>query len=402
MIKLFHYIKNKNDENFYLNLTYLAIFFWAIAYSAFEYLVPIQLENSGYNFTMIGLLISTMSLFSLFTNFWYGHLQKSKTKRMLFFISSLLLMLSILFFTQNNTLILAFISMILYGFGFDLFDITAYTSLYDNSKENNRSTNLSLRDVFENIGIIFGVIISGLLIYAFPNFLLFCVIILFFVPIIITLRYKNHVSVSNTPLLKEFFSDLKLIGLSKGLFALILISLIAFWNGMFFAFEPLFIQNFKNQFINEVVLGGLLLAAYVLPVLLFEYSFGKIEDKIGRKKFVIVGLVLASLSLIWLSNVTTILSLFVSTFFISTGIMAISNPAINGIYEKFAVEHLGKEKDGDSASFFELFANIGYITGPLFGGFIISKIGFFNSFKIMGFVFMFFVLLSIFIIKDNN
>lgn len=400
MRRLIDYLGDKRRKNRQLNITYTGIFFWAISYSAFEYFVPIGLENNGYTYSMIGLLIALMSVFSIFTNFWFGYIQKSRTKRSLFTISLLLLTLSVILFSGNMFLPFAFLSMIIYGLGFDLFDITAYTSIYDNSKEKDRSVNISLRDVFENTGIIVGAVISGLLISLQPTLLNIVIIVSFFIAIIITSRYKNRVKKNRHKLFKELFTDIRKIGFSNGLFALVLIGMTAFWNGIFFAFEPLFAQQFSTPFIDEVILGGLLLGTYVLPIISFEYAFGKLEDRMGRKRFAVMGILIASLSLIWLSQVKDIVPLFISVFLISTGIMAITNPAINGIYERFAVKNLGKVNDGDSVGFFEIFSNLGYIFGPILGGLMISRIGFFASFRTLGIIFFCFFLLSALFLKE--
>lgn len=168
-----------------------------------------------------------------------------------------------------------------------------------------------------------------------------------------------------------------------------------FFDGMFFGFEPLFAQTLKNPYLDERIVGGLLLATYVAPIIFFEYLFGRFSDRFGKKSFIILGMVVASLSLFLLSSTESIFLVFVSIFFVSFGVFSISWSAITGLYEDEMKLTVGKRRDGESVGVMELFMNSGYVLGPLVGGFLTHFFMFRKTFLIVGFLFVLVVAVAV-------
>ena len=169
----------------------------------------------------------------------------------------------------------------------------------------------------------------------------------------------------------------------KGIITLLLVSFITLWDAFFFSFEPLFAQKFSGYFLSETIIGGLLLATYILPIITLEVPFGKFEDKVGREKFILIGFLLAGISIYGLSIFSNIYLIFVSVILASTGMFSIAIPAIEGIYESEMTRKFGIIENNNSVGILELFSNIGYFLGPLIGGYLLSIYGDFGqAFKI--------------------
>lgn len=410
MFRLIRFYRNyRKDKHYTLHVIYLLVILWAISYMCFEYFIPIFLESTLGNLALVGMFLSLPSIVGILLDVYFGHLQTKISIRILFFVALALFLcagVSILFGGQYIPFIL--LGMMFYGVGFDFFDITAYTGIFDNSTKKESSTNLAVRDVFECVGLMIGAVLAGFVLAESGKGLLYIFIGVVLVAIIlgmVLLRKKRiKLKVKDEP--HSFFQhlrlnmvilrdDLKVIFRTRmALMCLILIFMITFFDGMFFGFEPLFAQTLKNPYLDERIIGGLLLATYVAPIIFFEYLFGRFSDRFGKKLFIIIGLVVASLSLFLLGTTDSIFLVFVSIFFISFGVFSVSWSAITGLYEDEMKCCVGKRRDGESVGIMELFMNSGYVLGPLVGGFLTHFFMFQKTFIIIGVLFFVVILIS--------
>ncbi|MFH1211008.1 MAG: MFS transporter [archaeon] len=411
MIRLISFYRNyRKDKHYTLHVIYLLVLLWAISYMSFEYFIPVFLESTLGNLALVGMFLSLPSIVGILLDVYFGHLQTKRSIKLLFFAALTLFFcagVSILFGGQYIPFIL--LGMMFYGVGFDFFDITAYTGIFDNSTKRESSTNLAVRDVFECVGLMIGAVLAGFVLAESGNGLLYIFIGVVLVAIILSqvLLRKKRVKfrVKDEP--HSFFEhlrlnlvilrdDLKVIFRTRmALMCLILIFIITFFDGMFFGFEPLFAQTLKNPYLDERIVGGLLLATYVAPIIFFEYLFGRFSDRFGKKSFIILGMVVASLSLFLLSSTESIFLVFVSIFFVSFGVFSISWSAITGLYEDEMKLTVGKRRDGESVGVMELFMNSGYVLGPLVGGFLTHFFMFRKTFLIVGFLFVLVVAVAV-------
>jgi len=203
--------------------------------------------------------------------------------------------------------------------------------------------------------------------------------------------------------LKILRDDFRVIFRTRlALMCLILIFTITFFDGLFFGFEPLFAQTLSNPFVSEEVIGGLLLATYVMPIIFFEYLFGRYADRFGKKAFIIIGFVVAALSLLLLGTTKSIPLIFVSIFFVSFGVFSVAWSAITGLYEDVMKCCVGKRRDGESVGVMEVFMNSGYVLGPLASGFLTHFFMFQKTFLIISFLFLLIIVIGIFVFYSSG
>jgi MFS family permease len=413
MFRLINFYRKYNSGRHYtLHIVYLLIFLWAVSYVSFEYFIPVFLESKLGNLAYVGLMLSLPSIIGVFLDIYFGHLQTKASMKILFFSAlSLFFCAGVFILFGGEYVPFMILGMMFYGVGFDFFDITAYTSVFDNSTKKESSTNLAVRDVFECVGLMVGAVLAGYalsesgmgLLYLFIGIVVFTMVLS---QLLLRKRKKlfkggdgphsffDHLKL-NLNILRK---DLRVVYRNKLAFmCLVFIFIITFFDGMFFGFEPLFAQTLEGSFASKAVIGGLLLATYVAPIILFEYLFGRFSDRFGKKLFIILGMFVASISLFLLGSTDSIFLIFVSIFFISFGIFSVAWSAITGLYEDEMKLSVGKKRDGESVGVMEFFMNTGYVLGPLSGGFLAHFFMFRKTFLIIGFLFMIVLAIGIFV-----
>ncbi|RJQ18191.1 MFS transporter [Candidatus Woesearchaeota archaeon] len=401
IVRVYHHLKTKQKI---IRVICAATLLWAMAYACFEYFVPLFLEGKGYSISTIGLLLGIPSFIAIGLDVFIGYLQtKIKAKWLFLFSLTLLIAASLLIYLYGGMIGIIIFALVLYGLGFDFFDITNYSSVFRNSDETNSSSNISLRDTFEALGLVIGGIFVG---YAFSEnpgqTILITALFMFLSFLIILFLYKepwrnSEIKVKNKWL--SVITDFKKIRSKQMLFVLFVMVCITFWDGLFWGFESIFANKFVNPYINESVFAGMLMAIYLLPMVLFEHLFGIAEDRIGKKKFIYGGFLVLAIGITLIAISQNIFLLTFAVFLTSTGIFAITWPAILGWYEDKTALLLGRNNAGKAVGIIEFFENIGYLLGPIFGGLIVLKLGFQGTFFIMGGLFLVLAITSFFVLK---
>lgn len=409
MLKLIRFYKNyQHKKHPVINIICLITLFWAIAYSSFEYFIPLFLDNLNQNFIVIGLILSIPSIIAVLLDTSIGYSQiKFKRKHLLIFSLLIFILISLILNFSGNLVISIMIAMFLYGLAFDLFDITSYSTVFIHSSKKTSSSNLSLKEMFEAIGIIIGGVIIGLVFSKSPSGATFVFGISSFLGLLLVLRfYKEKQSAIKKSdkkhtifqLLKNFKSLLK----GKTLYLLILAMAITLWDGLFFGFESLFATKFHNPYINENIFAGILMALYVSPILFLEHIFGFFEDKIGKKNFIIIGLLIASLGIFLISLSSNIFLLSLSVMISSFGIFSVAWPAVSGLFEDKSTQMIGRGESGEAVGLLEIFENIGYIIGPILGGILINSLDFGLTFKTLAGLMLVLSIVSFIVLKKES
>jgi len=126
-------------------------------------------------------------------------------------------------------------------------------------------------------------------------------------------------------------------------------------------------------------LGGILLAIFSLPGIFMSYFAGKLADKVGKKKILLLGLILMGSSLIYFSTAQDFILVLFFAFLISVGIV-LAVPALNGLIADLAY----RCKKGAIAGVWDFFMDLGYFLGPILGGLIAEQFGLRTIFLVFG------------------
>ena len=408
MIRLIRFIR-KYKRNRHQRILQFSIFFflWAIAFSMFEYFAPLYLDSLHLDFFTIGVILSGCSFISFFIDPILGSLQRRFPSKMLLLAAIVLFFISIFIFIKSQSVIaLLFLATNIYGIAFDLFSITSYKKVFDNSIEDDRSTNISFLEALYSLGLLIGALVAGWTVsVSLKNspYLVLAVLSVLFI-LIISAKVDGKKSLNRLPIIRSYrdiFAELGGIGKS-GIFLVFTLIFIHLFDGFFFVFEPIFAQKFGGYFLNEFIIGGILLAIYTLPSIILEPAFGRLEDRLGRKRFVIIGLAISAASIYLLQSFDHLIISAIAIFFASLGLFAIALPAVEGMYESLTERKFGRNSTGYSVSIMELTLSTGFLLGPLLGGiFLSSPDGFDFAFKVFSFATIFMILMAM-IFLDND
>ena len=160
-------------------------------------------------------------------------------------------------------------------------------------------------------------------------------------------------------------------------------------------YTPLFLHNTIGFSFSEI---GILFAIMLLPFAIFEIPLGKIADKfIGEKEILIIGFLIAGLSTITISFVTSSSFVFwaILLFITRTGASAIEITT-----ESYFFKHVSGD-DVDTISLFRILRPLGYIIGPVLGAIALSFVDIRFVFIIPGFIFLLGII-SAYQIKDTK
>lgn len=162
---------------------------------------------------------------------------------------------------------------------------------------------------------------------------------------------------------------------------------------------PLFLQ---------IVLGvgpelrGMVLGLFALPFIMLQYPVGRWSDRIGRYKPLIFGSISCGIILSVMGFLGSFGLFVIIIAFIILGIG-------NGFTAPPAMALVGDTVEADDNAigigFFNLLGNIGIITGPLVGGFLVTHINFVGTFVVIGLIEFIslagIILLILFVFKEN-
>jgi len=145
---------------------YLTATIWISAYTLFAYSVVIFLHERLESELWVGLFLAIGSIIAIFMDIPFGYLQKIFKPRSLLISATILMMICVgIFLIARNPIIFILGAAILYGISHDLYDVTMISYILNNSIPAHYGENISQRSVAEALGIVFGLLFSGALLY---------------------------------------------------------------------------------------------------------------------------------------------------------------------------------------------------------------------------------------------
>ena len=177
-----------------------------------------------------------------------------------------------------------------------------------------------------------------------------------------------------------------------GILLLLISLLLTGWEQILLTFGPLFYGN--DVLGMNPGLGGILLACFSFLGIFLSCPAGKLADKFGKKKILILGLFIMGASLILFSISSNFIFIFSSAILISIG-WTFSFPAASGLI----IDLSYNEKKGEIAGIWDFFMDLGYVITPIIGGFVAEIFGIRSVFLGIG---LFLILVNIFIIFNKN
>jgi len=184
--------------------------------------------------------------------------------------------------------------------------------------------------------------------------------------------------VRNHHFIKEEMRNFRIFGF-EGILLLYLAFLLMMINYMVFILEPL-MYTIPGIDLN-IKTGGILLAVFSLPAILLSIPFGKVADRIGKRKILITGIMIEAAGLYLFASAWAFYDLVLYALISAIG-FALALPALDGLI----VDKTRHHKVGELIGLWGAFIDLGYITGPLLAGILASMYGIRDTFAIMALI----------------
>lgn len=376
------------------NTTFILIasVLWLIAYNGIEFVFPSYLESIGKSYATIGILISIIAFGGVLIDLPLGNACSRFSRKKLMILGlvvSIIAVASIFLFTKNIYLAIIFFVL---GMGYQTWVVPRDSYFASLSKSSNRSSMYGLNAETQYLGQSIGPILCGffLLYFGYNKSFIFYIVFALLAIIIVhfSIKKEKHSELSASGLMSsmkfssyvEGFKLLKKFGIF-GVSLLLTSFMIMLFEAVLWALQPLF---YGPDILNiPPHLGGLLLACFSIPGIILSYPAGKIADKYGRKKILILSLLLIGISLILFSQITNIYFIFLSAIIISIG-WVFALPALDGLI----VNTLNVSENVAIIGVWGLFVDMGFVIGPLYAGVMSQLFGIRNTFMSVGIIFL--------------
>lgn len=270
------------------------------------YILPPYFEEVVGNLLWVGIIISSFSVSSIFFDVVFGFVCDKLTRKLVLLLGLIMFAISLFLFSipSFTTFLLG---MIFLGISSASFNVSTISIVIDHSKKRHVGETTGFYEAMDSLGWAIGSIAGGIMLFFLPisTSLKLC-----FLFIVGSFFYAIHI-VNDEKLtkkqVKEFLKQLNLVKLFKQELKIFQHSSLGIWSLMAFMFafgffesaiwmiEPMFIAENNLNFI----MGGIVMSLMTLPQLVFFYLAGKMSDKVGVKKTVIMGIILLIISLIF-------------------------------------------------------------------------------------------------------
>lgn len=296
-------------------LTTLSLFS-SLGFAAAYAIWAIYLESFFHNPSYVGFLQSFFTIISVLSCFFIIPLLQKYRKAGLYLLGLLAYTVSYAIFAVFPNLYV----IIIFGTGLMFFAslrLAAFGILVrEKSKGKDVSKNEGMLYAFSNFAWMIGPIIAGFIsskygfskVFIFSSSVIFLASLLFIFFKIKDEKPKGKVSRNLFRIAVGFFKSRKLI------FNYIISAGVTFWWTFIYVYVPIFIIESE---LSEIVVG-FFLAGVTIPLIISEYSFGKLAGKIGFRKMFVVGyFIIAVFSLIcfFIGNIYFVLAMLVIASF---------------------------------------------------------------------------------------
>lgn len=357
-MKLKRNMKRSNLVNFFTG-----DFFLALSGILASFFLPFYLKEKGLGILEIGFLFTLGLAFGhLITSIFYSSiLKKTKLKSGLIF-SSIFGAISnfVLFFFPSSSGV--FISKLSEKIKNPVYRISSDIVMQHNSSKKEHRDTSSMNLITNTLGYVVGLVVSVLFIFWIGYKFSFLIFALFTLP---SFLFFNRIQ-DGSRLVKK---KTKLLKIPRKL-KLILFSEIIYWFALASSFALIVTFLIADRFEGSIVWLAILFGGLYLSIVFTTLFTKRFLNKFDLIKTSILGMILLMLSAILVIISTNLY--FVLGAFILEGIGAgIWVPSKTAIYWKF-VKKENREKVSGYLGGWRGFVNI---LGPLFGGFLVVKLG---------------------------
>lgn len=360
---------------YYLSLIgFFAIFSTTISKNP---VLPLYIKALGGTELIIGLISAFSPLAGILFSFPIGLLSDKIGRKKLLVISAFIFLISPLLYLFTNNPILLIPIRFFHGCATAILGPVA-SAIILSIYQNNKGEKLGLYSSSTLIGRTLAPLLGGFILSYFFNpgiaiisyKLVYIAAFLLAIPVFILtifLSLKENKSSSKIKI-NDFFIDLKYIFNNKKLFSTALIEMAIYFSyGALETYLPLYLIQFNIP----IYLIGLIFSIQILSIALSKPLFGKLADKIDKRKQILIGILILGISIGVLGFFQSITAAIIIGILFGLG-LSFSTIATS----TYTAEITKKNKLGASLGGLSSIMDIGQTIGPLLTGIIITYFSF--------------------------
>jgi len=374
-----------NSRKPIFHLAFIMIFFWSMFDGIATYIMPLVISEHGYSKTEMGIIIGSSSFAGAIFDLLVSRYLKNPHYRKLYLSVFILSFVFLILLYGGNILWVYLIAMGVWGIYWDLYHFANFDLVSRVVPEREHASSFGVMGIFHALGNLIAPIVAGLVIATVVDFRPFAIsglmLVLSFMVFLVFYFQSKNLKEEPFPVIRRKMHWMSEFGLWKEIFRqipylLILTFVIHITEAFFWTIGPLIAEN--GQF-GEF--GGVLLAAYVFPVLVTGWFVGRLSMKFGKKKTAVGSFFLGALVLMFFGMTSQPL-MMIGIVFLASCMIGLSLPALNGAYADYIVETKKYEKEIQGV--IDIFYNIGWMIGPALAGLTADLFGDRQAFSILG------------------
>lgn len=378
MLRLWPYLRNHRHQTSLYTFSLVALLY-TITDGIVTFYLPILAEEVLTSMALVGIVLASSSVWDIVADLFLGFQSKEVKHKQLIrwaFVIMLLLIGSNILAVSGGLGVrraILLLSMLLWGFHYEAMIWGVYDFVVDTREKGTQAASFGVISVFQSLGYAIGAVIAGTAILvsaktALGTGSLFAALGLVLFSIFIT-TYREPPSKEHQRKL-HFRTEIQLWRkIGRKIFPLLLVTLsVGLFNGVVFSMTPILVETRAGL----SLLGGFIVGAFSVPMILFTGWFGRLADKYGKHQFVILAsfLIAATMSVFGLVDNPWVAAVLALTA--GTG-LSLLYPALDSQFSAYIGEHTGQEKE--TLGEMGVSVNIGFILGAALGGIFVSLTG---------------------------
>lgn len=366
-----------------IKLVVLAFFIYTLAWGVLEPLQALYFGSFTSNYLGVGIIFALFNIVLLLLALPVGALSDRVKATKLMSIGLLLYPAIGAFYYTATSIVNLSVTRLLNGFGATLVWISGESYIRKESPKNKGAETFGLYSTAVNFAIVIGALCGAFLVLFFSIKELF--LLLFPIPVIaaiIVLRInplqkkeKTVISGMEDVIEKDALGAKEVNDFFKAGIASFYCLIMTFFGGFYYYLLLVFIP-LTAKHINMGISEILLLYALVHIPFLLGFLFSEISDRIGKARMIMLGLLIASVSLGLVFFSAESLPLFITLCFFFGLSLSITGPAINGLITDLTP----KNESGSVTGLVNAAYYAGGAIGPLTFGALADAFGLIPSF----------------------
>lgn len=361
------------------------IFFITLSDAIMSYMAPVFVEKHFNNVFIVGLVISTSSLFGMFFDFFIA--QRLFKKTVNFFVRTTILcafLFPLILLIAPAKVFFIIIAMIVWSIYYEFRGVSEFNFIHRHSAIQEHVNSWSVISTVRWVAYMVGPAFAVYLMNQFFNLPFFsCLFLVLAAFLFYLISKKNFLKPAPQNLAikeaKSFKSEVKILRiLASKVWPLILFQVsCSLYDVLFWTVGVLYAEKLREQ----SSLGGLFMTIYGVPALYAAFLARLPHSPLGKKRAAFLFATVAGVATIIIGFSSNILLtlLFVLLSSTALSITAVLNSAV---FEDYVARLKSFGNDMTSLTLFS--SNLAYFVGPITLGYISQNYGYENTFKAAG------------------